>query len=172
MKFALFSIFWLLTACGLTSTSATEQTLTIEMAASKTTPDGAEGDVTPKYQNYTITAVNFLSEDGTETTELYGATDGKEYKIIERDQIIFKKDIGDLKGNTYSGITVSFNGDVTGASENSDDHSFILSDPNLVLSEAFTIEKGKSITLYISVLWKNTVLEDAMSEPGFKLSLD
>jgi hypothetical protein len=172
LKFIVFILSWILTACSLSTSSATDQYFTVEMRGTKTTPEDAAGDVTPKWQKYTLAAVSFISEDGTETSSLFGAADGKEYKIIDRDQIIFKKDIADLEGDTFSGVSVGFEEEVTGESENSDDHVFIMEDPNLVLTDSFTVETGKSITLFISVQWKNTVLEETMEEPDFDLTLD
>ena len=158
----------LLLGCSNVSTTQS-QTLTIEMYANDETPEGAEGDATPTWEKFTLTGVSFLSEDGSEVTNLFGAEVDKEFKIINRAQIIFRKDVEDLVEVPFSAITVNFDPEVTAASLDNEEATFTLEEPNQILRENFTIEPGKSVVLTVLLHWKNTASADGVTNPGFDL---
>jgi hypothetical protein len=166
------TIFLSLLGCGASLTDATKQTLTIEMLGAHKSKTGADGTSNPQWQVYTLTGVSFLSADATETSTL--SEDGleNEFKIIDRAQIIFKKDIKDLVDKEFSAVTVNFDEEVTGGSAASDSMSFVMTNPDLVLTKEFAVTSGRSLTLTISVNWKNSVEGEEMSEPGYTLTLD
>lgn len=159
-----------LSGCSSSSGLSTTQELKIEMYGVNVAPEGAAGDITPKWQSYTLTGVTFTSEDGSEVSTLYDGTDPQTYRIVNRAQLIYTKDITDLAGTTFSDATITFEAAVTGGSSESEDHSFTLSAPSLSVGVPFTIDEGKNRTLVIQIQWKNTVSGETMSEPSFSIT--
>lgn len=157
----------LLQGCGFTTG---DQFLYVQMYGVAQAADDAAGDVSPKWQEYYLSSVVLLSEDGSTATTLSEDADAKTYRIVNRPQIIFTYDMSSESGNTYSGAEVTFDAAVTGESKNADNHSFSLTNTTLTLSEVFTIEESKGVDMLIKVRWKNTVSGSTMTEPTFTLS--
>ena len=169
MRLFIMFIWFFLTNC---STSVdTSQNFIVQMFGTSQTPDGAAGDKSPISQNYTLTGINLTGEDGSSVTTLFSGETTTERKIVNRPQIIFSKDIETLKNTTFSSLTLSFSPTITGTSANSQDHTFTMQSPDVTLTQALTVEEGEDVLVYLKVQWKNTVLDTAMSEPGYNLSL-
>lgn len=156
------------TGCGLSGEN--KQFFILEMMGLAEAPAGATGNATPKWQRHVLFGVEFLSEDGTETTTLFSNIDEpRTAKIASRSQIIYSKDVSDLKNNTYSAVTLRYSTTVMGASKDKEDHTLTMSHDTFTLTEHFTLEEGKDKTLLVAVKWLNTVDGETMQEPEFVL---
>lgn len=169
MKFLVLAVIVLLqTACGATFT--TDQFFEIQMYGVNQTPDGATGTVSPKFQEYVLTEVTVQSEDGSETIILYDSV-ADAVRISSRPQLIFSTEFSAYNETTFSGMTVAFDPVIQGESKNSKDHSFTLTDPQIVMVKEFTLETGKSLTASLRIFWKNTVTDTTMVAPAFGLDI-
>lgn len=166
----LLSSVWalLLSGCGGFST---DQLLSVEMYGVGKSPATATGTRDPKFQTYQLLKVDLISEDGTTPTNLFDGEEEKIFRIVDREQLIFTKEISDLEDNSYGSIQLTFAPEVTGG-EGDGALSFTLSNPVLSLTQAFAVEKAKDLTLQIKINWANTLSDEAMTEPEYALSLD
>jgi hypothetical protein len=147
-----------------------DQVLDIEMYGVAKTPTGAIGDDDPEFQEYRLLQVSFVNADGATFTTLFNNEDERTFRIIDRPQIIFSKDISELEGQSYAGLQVVFDPGVTGGDQKRPELSFTMSQPSQQLNEALTIEKAKSLEVQIKLNWANTLSEAGMSEPTLEIS--
>lgn len=167
-KLTITILFFVLTGCGLTAEN--KQYFILQMMGLGEAPASAAGNASPQWQTHTLFGVEFLSEDGTETTTLFSnADEPRVAKIANRPQIIFSKDVSELKNTTYSAVSLRFSTSVTGASKNKQDHTLTMSQDTFTLTENFTLEEGQDKTLLVALKWMNTVSGDTMQEPEFVL---
>lgn len=161
------ALAWVLTGCGaLTS----DQVLTVEMYGVSKAPASATGDQDPHSETFQLLSVILIDADGTTLTKLFDNEEERIFQIIDRSQIIYSKKIADLEGKSYSGIRVEFDPTVE-ATEKSNTASFTMASPKLELSQAFKIEKAKSVGLVIKANWGNTMSDGAVTEPEYVLSI-
>lgn len=168
MKHTITSLFALgmaatLSACGVSLDS--ESVMRIEMYGSSTVPASATGDKNPSFQNYILKSIGLVSAAGT--TNLLDSEDS--YKIIDRAQLLYEKDMSNFKGNEYTGISITFGPAVTGGNAKQSDLSFTLSNETISLVKTFTIQSAKSITFSIEAHWGNTLADGVMTEPEFEI---
>ncbi len=167
-KLTITSLLLLLTGCGLGG--AKKQYFILEMVGLGEAPATATGDASPKWQQHSLFGVELLSADGAANTTLFSDTTSPHVaKIASRPQIIYTKDVTDLKNTTFSAVSIKFSTTVKGASKNSEDHTLTMSRDTFTLTQDFTLEEGKDKTLMVKVKWLNTVSGDTMQEPEFVL---
>jgi len=164
-----FGLGLLTSGCG---DLTTEQLLSVEMYGVSKSPDGATGTRDPKYQSYELLKVDFVSEDGATTTNLFDGEEEQIFRIVDREQLIYSKKIEELVGNTYSSVLLTFAPEVSGGESEDEALTFTLSNPILTLAQPFAVEKAKSKTLQIRINWGYTLSDEAMTEPQYVLSMD
>ncbi|MDQ3233058.1 MAG: hypothetical protein M3Q07_14675 [Pseudobdellovibrionaceae bacterium] len=167
-----FLFLWmnlLLLGCG----SLTEdQLLSVEMYGVSKSPEGATGTQDPNFQTYQLLKIDIVSEDGATSSNLFDNEEEKIFRIVDREQLIYSKKIAELEGTSYSSIQLTFAPDVIGGESEDNSVTMTLGNPVLTLSQAFTVEKAKDLTLLIKINWGNTLTDEAMTEPQYVLSLD
>jgi hypothetical protein len=129
-------------------------------------PEGTEGNRDPVWQEYTLEGI-FLSPDpaSTDALSLY-SDDPKAFKIIDRPQVIYKREIdATWVDEKFDSIVVHFSPTVMAAGLYADDYSIELPDGDVKFTDGFTVEKGQGILATINVQWKNTILRDEASDP-------
>jgi len=167
MKIGKFSvikqILWgallsLLSGCGDTFSLSLKEKLLISMIGVFEAPDGAEGNGEPRSMSFTLENVTLMAEDGAEI-DLYEGEPAA-FAIINRSQIIAEADVTDHVGESFSGIRVSFAPDAVVTGKVTDKIAVTLPQPELMYSQAVTIEKAKELRLNIKTQWKNIVTRD------------
>lgn len=167
-KLTITMLLFFCTGCGLVGQN--KQFFILEMMGLNEAPANATGNTTPQWQKHVLFGVEFLNEDGSETTTLFSNVDEpRTAKVGHRSQIMYSKDVSELKNKTYSAVTLRYSTTVTGGSKNKAEHSLIMSQDSFTLTENFTLEEGKDKTLLVALKWLNTVDGDTMQEPEFVL---
>ncbi len=154
-----------MSGCGVSFDSA--QSLTIRMLGVLVAPDGAAGAFEPTAQAYTLEGV-FLSPDPVsgEALSLYTG-DPEEFTIIDRAQVLFKRDIdATWVGESFEHLVVRFAPSVTGQSKYASDVSLTLTDPDVSSAGTFVVEQGQGLEVTVNVQWKNTVTRDESTSPS------
>lgn len=151
---------------------STEQLLSIEMYGVSKMPAGATGTRDPKFQIYQLTKVDLVSEDGSSTTTLFDNEEERIFRIVDREQLIYSKEIDELVDTSYSSIQLTFAAEVTGGDSEENALGFTMSSPTLTLTQPFAIEKAKDVTVQIKMNWGYTLSDEAMTEPEYVLSMD
>lgn len=149
-----------------------DQQLAIEMYGVSKAPASAAGDRDPHFHTYQLLAVNLTSEDGTTTTNLFDNEEDRIYRVVDRAQIIYSKKIADLVGNTYASMQMTFAPAVEGGERGGSELSFTMTNPQLQLAEAFSVETAKDITVLIKINWGNTLSDEVITEPEYQVSLE
>lgn len=150
----------------------TEQLLEIQMLGSSQMADDAVGTAHPDYLTYQLTGVALVSEDGATLTTLFNNEEEKIFRIIDRSQTVYTKDISEFDGTTFSGLRLSFAPEVTGGNELLEDLSFTMAQSSLVLTDPLTVETAKSIVVINRLKWGDTISEGELSEPTYELTID
>jgi hypothetical protein len=151
--------------------NVTKQILNVEMYAALEIPVGATGSSYPDWQRYTLTSVAFLNSDDDEALVLFDGSTPQTFRIIDREQIIYSREISDYKGESYRGLVITFDPTIVGSSGGKDDYSCTLADPVLVKLQDFTIEEGKGMTIKIKTKWRNTISAEGMTPPEYDISI-
>lgn len=155
-------LFFSLSACS--SALDTTSFLTIKMLGNLEAPADAEGTNDPRWQGYTLEGVYLIPETG-DALSLYSDAP-HEYKIINRSQIIYKKEVdSDWLDVNFSALTVQFDQTVTGGGKYSDSHELTLETGSISYSTPFTFKKGQGLTAVINVNWKNTMTRNEEVDP-------
>ena len=151
--------------------------LSIKMLGVYESPATAfENGYEPIYHVYTLKDVTLTTSDG-ESRSVLEKDWPTEYRIVNRSQIIFQKELLSTDvGTVYHSISISFDKSVKGASKYKSDHTFELSTSEISYSSPFTVEKAQGLTFVIKVKWKSTVSRneevqtDTMVKPEFEIS--
>lgn len=171
MKEFLLAIY-VLVVLGCGASLDTTETFEVQIMGTNVTPsNGASGDKSPLSQDYILTGVSLLSEDGSETTILFSGETLSRTRVVNRPQRIFTKDITAQRGNSYSAITLSFSASITGISKESEDHSFTMANSDITLTTPFETKLGEDILVLCKIKWKNTISGATMTEPEYSLSI-
>lgn len=152
-----------------------EQLLKVEMRGSMDAATGATGDDDPDFQTYVLSDLALVHEDGDTRTQLFDPAESglqSSFRIIDRAQRIYSRNIESLTGRSFTAIEATFEALVTGGNADHPEMSFTLSTPTLTLSRAFEVETAKSLLFEIEVHWGKTIQGETMSEPSFELTLD
>jgi hypothetical protein len=174
-KLTITKILWgSIAALGLSGCEGlnTEQVLSVDMYGISKMPEGAAGSRDPKFQVYQLLKVDFLSEDGATTTTLFDQEEERIFRIVDREQLIYSKKISDLEGNSYGSVQFTFAPEVLGGESDSNELSFTMSNPTLILSQPFAVEKAKNVNIHIKMNWANTLTDESMTEPQYVLTMD
>lgn len=166
-----------LSACGgaTSSSLALNETLTVAMIGVFEAPADAVGSAEPKSVTFTVEGVTMTATDGT-AIELFEG-EPVDYKVVSRSQIIFEADLSEYVKHDFSSISVTFAPTIIGKGKYEDEMPATLTISSAVYADAFTVEKGKALSLDIAVQWKSTVSRDdeakteAFSSPAFVADL-
>jgi len=152
-----------------------KQYLNIKFIGVLTAPEEATGDNDPISQDYTIEGI-YLSPDpdSGDALSLY-SDDPTEFRIIERSQIVYKREIdATWVGEKFDSLVIRLNSTVNGLSKFADDHVINLSadaTTDIGYYTEFSVEKGQGIDAVVQVQWKNTVMVDPADEANYLMSI-
>lgn len=170
-----FILIAVLSGCGITIDA--DETLNLYMHGSNYTPSGVdpnnEDAADPLWQEYVLTNVAFDGTGGQ--VVLYNNSNNVEsIRIVEREQLIYEKDISDLEDTVFSSVAITFKSTVVGAYDSKKDYTFTLTDPIISHAEEFTVETGKDLNVRIKVRWRKTVdlNSGTMIEPDMTVSIN
>ncbi len=161
MKFKLPMILLLLTLSCDDATDSSKY-FQIQMYGVAISPSSAIGNSDPINQTYNLKDITMILDDDTEV-DLYDV-DAKEVVIVNRQQIIFSKDVTEHDGKTIKRVLVTMAPTVTVRGKYKSDMTFTLENPVLEATTGFTINVTKAILLSIIVKWQNTVTKDEATE--------
>lgn len=147
-----------------------KQTFKLQMLGVEAPAEGASGDASPKSLTYTLTGIRFTAEDGGSDLNFELKDPEKTYRIVNRPQILFAKDLTVDEETSYQNATLTFGSAVTGETTGGGELSFTMANPSLV-SEAFSLKKGRDLNIIIKVNWQNTVSGDSITEPSTSISV-
>jgi hypothetical protein len=167
--FLVGSVGLALSGCGGLNT---DQLLTVDMYGVSKMPEGATGTRDPKFHVYQLVKVDFVSEDGSSTTNLFDNEEEKIFRIVDREQLIYSKKISDLVDTSFGSVQFTFASEVSGGDSEDNALSFTLNNPTLTLNQPFAVEKAKDMTVHIKLNWAYTLSDEALTEPQYVLSID
>ena len=133
------------------------------MRASSDVPTGAAGNASPDALTLTLQGIQLTNKTTSEVVEVY-EDDAKEFKIIDRDQILYKIPVTDLDGTTYSSGSIVFESVATLKSKYEAELPFDLSTVPATTTQEFTCGTGQECTLHVYVAWKNILTRDTDAE--------
>ena len=147
----------LMTGCGINEIG--EQKLQVFMYGVNQASTGATGSVAPRALNVTLNSISITDTDGT--PKVLDSAMSYNTNIINRQQIIFEKDIADLEGNSYTSATLNFASDAVIVGKYNDLNTTLEDDvAEMVISDAFTIQPGQGVSVYIKIKWANFLTID------------
>lgn len=162
----MLGLFALLPLLGCGAVLDSGSVMRVEMYGTLSIPDSASGDSNPSFQSYVLKQIALTTAGGATTL-----VDTEEsFKIIDRAQLLFEKDMSNFEGNDYTGISVSFDPEVVGGNAKQPELTFTLNNPQLTYTQAFSIEAAKTITFTIQAHWGNTLADGVMTEPEFEIN--
>lgn len=154
-------------ACSVDDALDYSEKLTIAMVGAYEQPEGAQGQVDPKFINVTFHDASLIKDDGT-LVDLY-AGDPVSLRIINRPQIVQVVDMSAYAKKTLSGLTVSFDPSITAESKSGATLSSSLITETVTATEPLTVEKASQKRLTIRLLWKNTITFDDTVDPPIEI---
>lgn len=164
---SLSALLVILTGCDINLDS---QMFKLQMIGVEIAPEGAEGTASPRAVTYQLSSLTFIGEEGTEDLDLTLEDPTKTYRIASRPQILYSQKLKDYTGNSYSGVRIGFETAAQAEAISGQTYDFTLSSPELT-SPGFLIKQGRDINVVIKVQWKNTLTDDALTEPGYEVTV-
>lgn len=165
--FGLAVLLALLTGCDI---NLDTQTFKLQMIGVEIAPDGAEGTASPRAVTYQLSSLTLMGEEGTEDLSLTLEDPTQTYRIAARPQILYSQKLKDYTDNSYSGASIVFDTAAQAEAISGQTYNFTLSSPELT-SSGFVVKQGRDINVVIKVQWKNTLTDDAFTEPSYEVTV-
>lgn len=171
MKTLLASLL-MVTACGnLSDLSETKPMLKLSIFGVNESPDTAEGNSTPRFYELSLQGLNLRTTDGE--TISFAPEQTETYRVINRPQIIYEKDITEYAGTEFDRLTVLLDPEVTVGGKFASDHALTLSDSTISYEQSFSAKKSSDLEFGVKIQWMNTLTEGDSSEtvaiPSFEV---
>lgn len=161
--FLLISVVLISSGCSLDTNVDFSEKLTMSMVGSYESAEGASGNSEPRFVKVTLNSASLTKSDGT-NVELYSG-EPKEFRIINRPQILLEADMSSYVGETVSAITLSFAPDIIGAGRIEDAMQSSLLNSTVSYQQAYKVEKAIQKRLDVSLQWKNVITLDESVSP-------
>ena len=156
-------LFLFMSSCNNTALTFTEK-LEIAMVGSFNQPPEATGNADPKVLVFTLMGGQVTLGGGAELN-LFKDQEPLEFRIIARPQIILESDLSTYLDEEISSVSLTFAPTLGGVGKYSETLTATLTSPRPAYTTATKIQKGQTIRLLISALWKNTVTVDDSTKP-------